>query len=513
MAGETQSHSDFATFVVTVTLTEKGNGHVDEIVPLVFSCLAMIRAAPPARWVFDEIGGLSRMRLRFLDTIEPAQAVLHLSREVRQVNQPRHALVSSFLYDEWAPDEITALLEQLTPHRMIIHHIAPLHVACASQRERWYGTAYSDEPLSAALLAACTAPPKIAALRWPAPNVFVPTQFDLICDGQPEVWAKVAKVKAAAGKASTGKATAGKAGGGTAPAAGSDAAATLAAALASRGELLPPTLLQDESLVEVWHKIDRTFRRPKTNLNLDVVAPAAYASAGAAILSGILFRMLSDELTEFAYPAECAGLTYMAKRHSTGFYITAEGHSHKLPLLLTRVLERIASPTLEAERFAVQHEQELKSVRSWLRAQPREHARYASAHLLDGGRWHVLEYLDFLADDAACTRDGLLELHAALRSRIRVTALCHGNTDSASAVKMVAEAAKALGGQPLALEQLPDPRCLMLPDGVDVVLRSHRSFQRPEHAQWLNVDETNCAVEVTLQGEMDSRPASQIVEL
>ena len=65
MAGENQSHSDFATFGVTITLTDLGNAHIDELVPLVFSCVAMIRSAsPPPKWVFDEIGGVSRMRLR-----------------------------------------------------------------------------------------------------------------------------------------------------------------------------------------------------------------------------------------------------------------------------------------------------------------------------------------------------------------------------------------------------------------------------------------------------------------
>ena len=37
MAGETRSHSDHATFEVTIELTEEGNPHVDAIVGLVFA--------------------------------------------------------------------------------------------------------------------------------------------------------------------------------------------------------------------------------------------------------------------------------------------------------------------------------------------------------------------------------------------------------------------------------------------------------------------------------------------
>ena len=113
-------------------------------------------------------------------------------------------------------------------------------------------------------------------------------------------------------------------------------------------------------MCEVWHKVDRTFRRPKTNLYMDVLAPAAYESPRGAILTAICFRLLGDELTEYAYPAEIAGLTYMVRRHTTGFYIVVEGQSHKLPLLAARVLQRVAKPAFDTERFAVQREQELK---------------------------------------------------------------------------------------------------------------------------------------------------------
>ena len=45
MAGESRSHSDFANFDVTVELTDEGNPYVEEIVALVFACIAMIRSS------------------------------------------------------------------------------------------------------------------------------------------------------------------------------------------------------------------------------------------------------------------------------------------------------------------------------------------------------------------------------------------------------------------------------------------------------------------------------------
>jgi hypothetical protein len=90
LAGENASHSDFATFIVTVTLTEAGNAHADDVAQVVFAFLAMMAEAPPQRWVFDEISDVSRMRLRFLDAVDPAEAVLHVTRRpLRARARPR----------------------------------------------------------------------------------------------------------------------------------------------------------------------------------------------------------------------------------------------------------------------------------------------------------------------------------------------------------------------------------------------------------------------------------------
>ena len=58
VAGETRSNSDFATFEVTIELTEQANEHAEEIVELVFSCLKLINSKEPIQWVHDEMHAL-----------------------------------------------------------------------------------------------------------------------------------------------------------------------------------------------------------------------------------------------------------------------------------------------------------------------------------------------------------------------------------------------------------------------------------------------------------------------
>ena len=94
-----------------------------------------------------------------------------------------------------------------------------------------------------------------------------------------------------------------------------------------------------------------------------------------------------------------------------------------------------------------------------------------------------------------------------------MSVFCHGNTSEAESRRLVDEAARVLGAAPLNLSQLPAPRLLQLPENVEVILRLHPTLYSPSQLKLFNADEPNSAVEVTLQGELDRRPQTLIVEL
>ena len=87
----------------------------------------------------------------------------------------------------------------------------------------------------------------------------------------------------------------------------------------------------------LWHKTDNVFRRPKSNMYIELVAPAAYHTPGAAVLTRVFTKLLTDELTEFAYDADVAGLHYRVYNSAVGLSLMLAGYSHKLPVLLTKV--------------------------------------------------------------------------------------------------------------------------------------------------------------------------------
>lgn len=69
--------------------------------------------------------------------------------------------------------------------------------------------------------------------------------------------------------------------------------------------------------------------------------PEASASPDASVCSRLFVKLLSDYLNEMAYPAELAGLHYGISVSLTGFEVTLGGYNHKLPQLLSAVMDKI----------------------------------------------------------------------------------------------------------------------------------------------------------------------------
>jgi insulysin len=71
--------------------------------------------------------------------------------------------------------------------------------------------------------------------------------------------------------------------------------------------------------------------------------------------------LVNDSLTEFAYDADLAGLSYNFASNTLGVSISVKGYNDKLPVLAGTLLEKIKGLKIKPERLSVVKEQ----VRFW----------------------------------------------------------------------------------------------------------------------------------------------------
>lgn len=67
--------------------------------------------------------------------------------------------------------------------------------------------------------------------------------------------------------------------------------------------------------------------------------------------------LVRDALTEFAYDAQLAGLSYDVGIHSDGVSVVVDGYNEKLSVLLKVVLEKVKHLEVKEDRFIVLKEQ------------------------------------------------------------------------------------------------------------------------------------------------------------
>lgn len=74
-------------------------------------------------------------------------------------------------------------------------------------------------------------------------------------------------------------------------------------------------------------------------------------------MTAYIASLITDALTEFAYDAELAGLSYGISEASAGLSLTVGGYNEKAHVLLKRVLEKARMLVIDPHRFEVIKEQ------------------------------------------------------------------------------------------------------------------------------------------------------------
>jgi secreted Zn-dependent insulinase-like peptidase len=352
--------------------------------------------------------------------------------------------------------------------------------------------AAADEAAAAAAL------PIPRELALPPPNPFVPTDFALVAAGgqgdgvaqqPPQQQPADMEVDRTAGATAT----------------------TAAATTTCPPALPPPDLLEDEPGLRLWHVLDRAFRIPRAHAFFRVSSRAANASPRAAALTHLWLRLAADALTEAAYLADVAGLTYgLSPEGAVGIEVRLDGFSHRMPELARRVFAAVAGAEVrrasggegaggksdeeqEHEAFAAVKESLVRKYRN-MNVDVGRAATYARLHALSTGgggggsahpaasaapssrAWHCdavlaeLEKVKSAAEVRAFARgEFLAECH--------VEALVAGNASASWARALVGEALRAIEGggdggvvsasprsrAVLPASERPSDRCVVLP--------------------------------------------------
>jgi secreted Zn-dependent insulinase-like peptidase len=370
-AGLGRDDSDGAAVSVSIRLSEDGLRHMDDIVDLVFQTLRLIERDGISPWRYAEQARLAQIAFQFDQKDSPISAVIDLAETLDRVG-PADVVRAHFLMMDFDEALIRRYLGCLRPDNMLM--VVTANGVKTDRRDPWYDTAYAIRPIEEAALRRWATADISASLALPAPNPFIPENTAL-------------------------------------RAVDADATAI-------------PARVDQQPGYELWFKQDETYKQPRADFYFSVRTPVGNDSPEHAVLTSLYTQLVSDELNEFSYAAQLAGLSYSIYPHIRGFTVRVSGYSDKLDLLLTRIVAALRQPAFTEEAFARERQDLVRDLENIRHENPYEQILSEVAKLIVHPSWTEARRLEAAR---RVSLDDLQTFQSQLLHDVQIVALAHGN--------------------------------------------------------------------------------------
>lgn len=422
-----------AFFSVSIRLTEDGLKHYQEILKALFQYIAMLREQPPQEWVYNEMKKMSEVNFKYKQKSPASKTTSGLS-QIMQKPYPRDWLLSGpSLLRKFDPKAITDALAYLRPDNFRLTMVDQEHPGDWDQKEKWYGTEYRTERMSKELMKdleeayESSASRRPADLHMPEHNDFIPTRLEV----------DTKKLEQ---------------------------------------PLTHPKLIRNDDSVRVWWKKDDQFRVPKGYVHVILRTPLPYITARCAVIAQMYRELVQDELNEYAYAAEIAGLEYSVSTHSVGIDIAIAGYNDKMDVLLEKVLLCMRDINIREDRFMINKERLLRSYRNWEYQQPFHQVGAFFRWLSMENGWINEQYLQELP---SVTADDVRKFYPQFLQQAHIEILAHGNLSKQDARTFTELVESTLRPRMLPRNQWPVRRSLVVPPGSSYVYE--RDLKDPQN--------------------------------
>ncbi|KAF9699478.1 hypothetical protein EKO04_002692 [Ascochyta lentis] len=416
---ETSAQASTTIFCVDFRLTEKGMQQYQKVLITVFQYIAMLKENPPAAWISDEMSRLAEVEFKFRQKSPPYRTVSNLA-QIMQKSIPRQYLLSPSLIRKFDPENIERGLSYLRPDNFRFFVVDQQHPGGWDAKEKWYGTEYKLEKILhdfiQHLCAAANAPTteRPSKLHLPAVNEFVPQRTDV---------ERMAVLK--------------------------------------QGQ--HPTLLLHNENVRVWFKKDDRFWVPKANIKLLFRSPVASLTPMNGVMTRLYVDLVEDNLAEYAYDAEIAGLSYGLVESTQGFILELNGFNDKMLVLLKKVLLAVRDLEVKQERFNVAKEKAMRAYKNFDYRDPSRQISAFSRMLMRERAWAPFQILGELPE---VTVEDIRLFKSQLLRQMHIEILVHGNFCERDALGIAQVVGSILRPRQLPENQWPSRRVVALPSGA-----------------------------------------------
>lgn len=386
-AGEVYRSRHDALFGVNIKLTKEGAKAKDQIVSAVFDYIKMVSSRGVSEWRFGEMQQIADINYRFRDKPPAVDSVVELSQSMQ--DYPAYdVLWGDYAYTKYDEELLKQALGYLNKDNVFISFVAPEAQTAISSS--FYNVAYSASRGIPPILD--LKPQYHQKLSLPERNIFIPKNF-------------VVKTPS-----------------------------MLPASDAQVSKNIPSLLVNNEDL-KLWFLQDRKFRSPKAELNFRFKLPLLNSSLENAARAQLFAALITDQLSEYAYPASVAGLTFNVKANSRGLDVNLAGYTDKQSLLMNKILAAIGQASFNEARFETLKDDLLREWRNEDKNLPYTVLAKKVPRLQYLPYWGQKEYIDVLQKTSFAQFN---QFSSELLRGAKLETLVYGNLYPQDAIKLSA---------------------------------------------------------------------------
>uniref|UniRef100_T1J428 Nardilysin n=1 Tax=Strigamia maritima TaxID=126957 RepID=T1J428_STRMM len=407
-----EHNSTYASFTVTVGLTEEGLDNLFQVITTIFQYLEMLRRHGPDARIYSEIQTIEKNNFRWQEETDASDYVQNLCENM-QLYPPEDYICGDQLLFEFDSQVIAEVQNLLVPDRCNITVMSNRFEKEKGEKkyEQWFKTPYFETEIDPDWLLAWKNLAPNENLYLPEVNKYIATDFEI---KQPD-----------------------------------------------RPESEFPVKIVDTPQSCLWYKKDTKFLIPKAYVYFHLVTPFVNSSPQTAALLDIFVNVLAQNLSEAIYPADVAQLFYNLLGYETGLVIQVYGFNEKLYMLLETILNHIDHFTVNKDLFeAVKNHLIKQYYNNFIK--PGKLCTEVRLSLLQQYHWTVIDKRAAILD---INSDMLGPFVNNLKSHLFLEGLVQGNITSKESLEILALVESKLNCKPLPRHLYPDIRVMQLEKG------------------------------------------------
>jgi secreted Zn-dependent insulinase-like peptidase len=300
-AGSGVNGSNFKDFNLSISLTELGQKHINEIISCIFSYINLMKSAPIDDFYYQEKQAIANLSFDYQEKLKPLDSVCQLVINMQHYS-PDDYIYGDYIMDGMKQEEISLLLGYLSADNMRVIHISAQNEF--DKKSFWYQVPFSIENFSSTQIKNWENETLTAYFSLPLKNPYIVKK--------PQIHACEQELKQ---------------------------------------QKNIPELIENIEGLSVWYKQDNTFKVPKGYIYIGIDAPLTIKDSKHIAMTRLFVDLYGDAVIEQHYDAELAGIHYHLFSHQGGMTLQMSGVSTKQDKLLEQLLMSLVTESFIEEKF------------------------------------------------------------------------------------------------------------------------------------------------------------------